>query len=43
MDAYLDDIQPPSVPRRLQTRLGEMFLFVDECHRTQSGKLHIGR
>ena len=38
VDAYLDDIrsnvsgdfQPPK----------EMFVFVDECHRTQSGKLH---
>ena len=38
MDAYLDDIrshvsgdfQPPE----------ELFVFVDECHRTQSGKLH---
>lgn len=35
LDSYLDSIrdQPP-------TTHGELFVFVDECHRTQTGKLH---
>src|SRR5262249_61956759 len=34
-DAFIRDVQAqPS-----QT-VGEVFVFVDECHRTQSGKLH---
>lgn len=38
IDAYLDDIRshlPPGFHAR-----GNVFVFVDECHRTQSGKLH---
>ena len=37
-DGYVDDIQQYS-PGQLQAP-GEFFVFVDECHRTQSGKLH---
>ena len=34
-DAYIKDLEAqPS------TTVGEVFVFVDECHRTQSGKLH---
>jgi type I restriction enzyme R subunit len=34
-DAFLEELksQPPMA-------VGELFIFVDECHRTQSGKLH---
>ena len=38
IDAFLQDIQrhlPPSFQAK-----GELFVFVDECHRSQSGKLH---
>ena len=35
---YLDDIQE-HLPEGFQPK-GEFFVFVDECHRTQSGKLH---
>jgi|688.fasta_scaffold00811_21 type I restriction enzyme R subunit len=34
-DAYLEDLQAQPSPA-----VGELFIFVDECHRTQSGKLH---
>ena len=34
-DAFMADLQ--SQPSRT---VGEVFVFVDECHRTQSGKLH---
>ncbi|AQT70085.1 Type-1 restriction enzyme R protein [Anaerohalosphaera lusitana] len=35
---YLKDIRK-SLPKGFKAR-GELFVFVDECHRTQSGKLH---
>ena len=38
IDAFLDDIQQ-HLPDNFQAK-GEIFVFVDECHRTQSGKLH---
>lgn len=34
-DAFITDLE--SKP---STTVGELFVFVDECHRTQSGKLH---
>ncbi|MGR3835421.1 type I restriction endonuclease subunit R [Ralstonia pseudosolanacearum] len=35
-DAFIKELEAqPS-----QTTVGEVFLFVDECHRTQSGRLH---
>ncbi|MCG9130323.1 HsdR family type I site-specific deoxyribonuclease [Candidatus Poribacteria bacterium] len=37
-DNYVKDIEE-HLPDGFQTR-GEFFVFVDECHRTQSGKLH---
>ena len=37
-DDYVDDIQQ-HLPDDFQAK-GEFFVFVDECHRTQSGKLH---
>ena len=37
-DDYVDDIQQ-HLPDGFQAR-GDFFVFVDECHRTQSGKLH---
>ena len=38
MEAFLADIRK-HLPPGFQAR-GEIFVFVDECHRTQSGKLH---
>ena len=38
IDAFLKDIQS-HLPRNFYAK-GEIFVFVDECHRTQSGKLH---
>jgi len=38
IDAFLADIQG-HLPRGFRAK-GEIFVFVDECHRTQSGKLH---
>jgi type I restriction enzyme R subunit len=34
-DAFIKELQPQPSPT-----VGEVFVFVDECHRTQSGKLH---
>lgn len=34
-DAYIKDLQAQPSPT-----VGEVYVFVDECHRTQSGKLH---
>ena len=38
IDAFLADIQG-HLPKHFRAK-GELFVFVDECHRTQSGKLH---
>ncbi len=38
VDAFLSDIHS-NLPDGFQAK-GEIFVFVDECHRTQSGKLH---
>jgi type I restriction enzyme R subunit len=38
IDAYLADIQS-HLPKDFRAK-GELFVFVDECHRTQSGTLH---
>ena len=38
IDAFLKDIQK-HLPQDFYAK-GEIFVFVDECHRTQSGKLH---
>ena len=38
VDAYLADLQS-HLPKGFRAK-GELFVFVDECHRTQSGKLH---
>lgn len=38
IDSYLQDIRS-HLPANFQAK-GELFVFVDECHRTQSGKLH---
>ena len=38
IDAFLRDIQC-NLPKGFHAK-GEIFVFVDECHRTQSGKLH---
>ena len=38
IDAYAEEIRK-NLPRGFRAK-GEMFVFVDECHRTQSGKLH---
>jgi type I restriction enzyme, R subunit len=38
IDAYVEDIKQ-NLPKGFRAR-GEIFVFVDECHRTQSGKLH---
>lgn len=34
-DAFIEEMKSNPVPV-----VGELFIFVDECHRTQSGKLH---
>ena len=38
IDDYVTEIKA-SLPKGFRAK-GEMFVFVDECHRTQSGKLH---
>ena len=38
IDAFLEDIRS-HLPPGFQAK-GNLFVFVDECHRTQSGKLH---
>ena len=38
VDTYIDEIQQ-NLPDKFQPS-GKLFVFVDECHRTQSGKLH---
>ncbi len=38
IDAYLQDIMS-HLPNNFSPK-GDLFVFVDECHRTQSGKLH---
>ena len=38
IDAFLKDIRS-HLPKGFHAK-GEVFVFVDECHRTQSGKLH---
>ena len=38
IDAFLKDIQS-HLPKGFRAK-GEIFVFVDECHRSQSGKLH---
>ena len=38
MDAYVDEVRR-SLPPGFHAK-GDIFVFVDECHRTQSGKLH---
>ncbi|MDX2206066.1 MAG: HsdR family type I site-specific deoxyribonuclease [Gemmatimonadales bacterium] len=38
VDAFVDDITR-SLPKGFRAK-GNLFVFVDECHRTQSGKLH---
>ena len=38
VDAFVDDLHT-RMPKGFQAK-GEVFVFVDECHRTQSGKLH---
>lgn len=38
IDAYLQDLMS-HLPTNFHAK-GELFVFVDECHRTQSGKLH---
>ena len=38
IDSYLDEIRK-NLPSNFQAK-GDIFVFVDECHRTQSGKLH---
>ena len=38
MDAYVEEVRR-SLPPGFHAK-GDIFVFVDECHRTQSGKLH---
>ena len=38
VEAYVEEIRK-NLPRGFHPK-GEVFVFVDECHRTQSGKLH---
>jgi type I restriction enzyme R subunit len=38
LDAFIKDIED-NLPKGFHAK-GELFVFVDECHRTQSGKLH---
>lgn len=38
VDAYLEELKK-NLPTEFRAK-GDIFVFVDECHRTQSGKLH---
>jgi type I restriction enzyme, R subunit len=38
VDAYIDDLRR-SLPPGFRAK-GDLYVYVDECHRTQSGKLH---
>lgn len=38
MDTYLNDLRS-NIPTDYEAK-GDIYVFVDECHRTQSGKLH---
>ncbi|MDV3238349.1 MAG: HsdR family type I site-specific deoxyribonuclease [Gammaproteobacteria bacterium] len=38
LDTYIEDIKK-SLPKGFAAK-GDIYVFVDECHRTQSGKLH---
>ena len=38
IDAFVEDIRR-HLPKGFRAK-GEIFIFIDECHRTQSGKLH---
>ncbi len=38
IESYVEEIKK-SLPKGFRAK-GEIFVFVDECHRTQSGKLH---
>jgi type I restriction enzyme R subunit len=38
VDAYLDDLKS-HMPKDFRAK-GDLYVFVDECHRTQSGELH---
>ncbi len=38
MDEFIDELEK-SLPKDFSAK-GNLFVFVDECHRTQSGKLH---
>ena len=38
IDSFIDEIKK-NLPKDFQAK-GDLFVFVDECHRTQSGKLH---
>ncbi len=38
VDSYLEELKQ-SLPKDFKPK-GEFYIFVDECHRTQSGKLH---
>ena len=38
VDAYLQELKS-SIPTDFKAK-GDIYVFVDECHRTQSGKLH---
>ncbi len=37
-DAFIEELKK-SLPKDFKVK-GDLFVFVDECHRTQSGKLH---
>ncbi|MDR3328247.1 MAG: HsdR family type I site-specific deoxyribonuclease [Prevotellaceae bacterium] len=37
-DAYIEELKK-ALPKNFSSK-GDIFVFVDECHRTQSGKLH---
>lgn len=39
MDAYLQDLRN-NIPSDFKAK-GDLYVFVDECHRTQTGKLHL--
>nr|MDA3820586.1 HsdR family type I site-specific deoxyribonuclease [Candidatus Delongbacteria bacterium] len=39
MDAYVQDLRS-NVPSDFKAK-GDLYVFVDECHRTQTGKLHV--
>jgi len=40
LEKYLEDLKAQKLPKDFKTKGKNIFVFVDECHRTQGGTLH---